>query len=154
MGRPVNSIFNAVSYYAIMTAMAKMGINPGLLSRRTSTALTPLMKQLAEGFLGRDVPKTLAEYFETEKMLLKIGGVCDTENMEVTFKDGTSTLKLSDCFLLEMTNFARSAGCKQCPVCIVGAITIGTLKAMNLGDMKDLKVERNGNTCTINLIAD
>jgi hypothetical protein len=154
MGRPVNPLFNAVSYYAIMSAMEKMGIDPALLSRQTSHALAPLMKDMCETFLGRNMPKNLPEYFEVEKMLFRMGGVCDPEKVEVALKDRTSTMKLQDCGLQGVNSLAEAAGYPQCPVCMVGAMTIGTLRAMNLAEIKNLDVKRQGNVCSIRLMTE
>jgi hypothetical protein len=155
MARQIDPMISAIPYYALMTAMDKVGINPGLLSRQTSTAITPIMRGIMENFLGVDqLPKTLNEFFEMEKSFFKIGNICDAEKMQVTCKDGTSVVKILDCSLKEVANFAKSAGYKQCPMCIVGALTIGSIKAMNLGDIKNFKVEKNGDCCTISLMSD
>lgn len=81
MVRQANPMFEAISYYALMTAMEKVGINPGLLARQTSTAITPVMSGFLENFLGRSqMPKALNEFFEMEKLIFKIGNICDAEN--------------------------------------------------------------------------
>ena len=72
----------------------------------------------------------------------------------MTWSDGTITLKVHNCGFLDVSNYSENLGNKHCSVCLTGALNMGLLKALNLADTKDLRVEKKETDCTINLTSD
>jgi hypothetical protein len=152
MPRQTNPVFNSIIYYAMMSAMDRIGINPALFARQTATAISPIMKQVA-GSLGLKMPKTLQEFGELQNEFDNMDNIPDAERTEVSQNDGTITLKLHNCGFLDVSNYVENLGYKQCPVCLIGAVNIGLLKTLNIAEIKDFKVEKNNTDCIIHLIS-
>jgi hypothetical protein len=150
MPRQLNPIFNSIIYFAMMSAMDRIGIDPGLFARQTATAISPIMKTVA-GTLGLKLPESLQDYASLQGEFDQMDDIPESERTKVAFHDGTVTLKIHNCALLDVSNYAETVGYKRCPVCLISAVNIGLLKALRLAETKDFKVEKNGAECTITL---
>ena len=150
MPRPINQIYNSIIYYAMMIAMDRIGINPALFARQTAYAISPIMKRVA-GSLGLKLPEKLNEFGELQKQFDDMDSIPDEERTEFSSSDGTISLKIHNCGFLDVSDYAESVGYKRCPMCLLGAVNIGLLKALNLIETKDFTVKKDGTTCTINI---
>ena len=61
MPRQINAMMNSIIYYAMMSAMDRIGINPPLFARQIATAISPLIKNVADN-LGLKIPQNLRDY--------------------------------------------------------------------------------------------
>jgi hypothetical protein len=150
MPRPINPIYNSIIYYAMMIAMDRIGINPALFARQTAYAISPIMKRVA-GTLGLKLPENLNEFGELQKQFDDMDSIPDQERTEFSFNDGMITLKIHNCGFLEVSDYAEGVGYNRCPVCLLGAVNIGLLKALNLSETKDFTVQKDGAICTIRI---
>jgi hypothetical protein len=146
----MNPMFNSVIYYAMMSAMDKIGINPALFARQTATAISPIMKHVSTA-LGFKLPESINDFAELLSQFDDMDGVPDQKKTRVTSDKGVITLKICNCAFSDVSGFAESVGYKHCPVCLIGAVSVGLLKALSITETEDLEVQKEGPSCTINL---
>jgi len=154
MASTLNSMINAIPYYAIMSALDKMGIAPDLLARQTAAALMPILKDLAETFGASQMPKNTSEFFEMFKATVGVTGMADADTIQTEVKARSCRINLTNCMWQDIAGVAEKAGYKQCPMCIVGTVTTGFLKVFGFQDTTRSKVEKKGNSCSVELLTD
>ena len=154
MARTVNPMFNALGLCAVLSSMDKMGVNPNLIARQTSKVLGPVLAEFGKMTLGDKNlhASNMDEFMKGLKMAVSIGGLGDPESLKVSQSDGACTFTWSDCGLKDMSTAAKLFGYDNCPLCLPGVIVAGLIDVWHVTDFLYVKVEKNGNTCSIHLL--
>lgn len=146
--REINPTHGAAFFGTILNALNRMGITPMLISRQASGLLSKLFEGPAKLILGEKRPSTVEELITQIK--LKTSGA--SEKFEHSFSNGVITMKFIDCMYLPLNGFGKSIGYKSCPMCVQALLLSAALKTLNLGEVKDIQVENNENTCLLKLL--
>ena len=144
----INPFYGAIFFGTILSALDKMGLNPPLISRQASGVLSQLFEGPAKQILGEKRPSTVEELI-TQMVKLKTSR--PLENSEHSYSNGVITMKFVDCTYLPLNGYGKGIGYKACPMCAQALLLSGSLKALNLGEAKDIQVENNENTCVLKL---
>jgi hypothetical protein len=94
---------------------------------------------------------TLNEFVAGLRMALKMGGLADPDASEMSKTEDGFTVKWVDCGLKDMANAAKLFGYKDCPLCLPGVIVAGLLGAFHVADVRQMRVEKDGNTCIMHV---
>jgi len=81
----------------------------------------------------------------------KLGISRAQEKSEHSFSNGVITMKTVDCIYLPLNAVGKNMGYRGCPMCVQTLLLAGSLKALNLGEAKDIRLENNENTCVLKL---
>ena len=154
MASTLNSMINAIPYYAMMTALDKMGIAPDLLGRQTSVALKPILQDLSKALASGQMPKNINEFFEMFKAIVGVTSIADADTIRTEVKDRSCHINLSNCMWQDIAGVAEKAGYKHCPMCIIGTVITGFLKVFGFQETTRSKVEKKGNSCSVELFSD
>jgi hypothetical protein len=146
--REINPLIGASFFGTLLSALDKMGLNPQLISRNASGVLSKLFDGPAKQVLGEKRPSTVEELM-TQIEKLKTSRA--TEKSEHSFSDGVITMKFVDCMYLMLNGYGKGIGYKACPMCAQALLLSASLKALNLGEVKDIQVENNENICVLKL---
>jgi hypothetical protein len=146
--REINSLYGAVFFGTMLSALDKIGLNPQLISRNASEVLSKLFEGPAKQVLGEKRPSTVEELI-TQIERLKTSKT--SEKPEHYFSDGVIKMKFVDCMYLVLNGYGKGIGYKSCPMCAQALLLSASLKALKLGEVKDIQLENNGNTCVLKL---
>jgi len=150
----VNSMINAIPYYAIMVALDKMGIAPDLLGRQTAAALAPVLQGISENLAAGQMPKNIGEYLEMFKVIAGVTGMADPDTLQTETKDHSCHINLTNCMWQDIAGIAEKAGYKRCPMCIISTMNVGLMKALGFLDITRSTVEKKGDNCSLELHSD
>ncbi|MEM2143900.1 MAG: hypothetical protein QW279_00945 [Candidatus Jordarchaeaceae archaeon] len=146
--REINPTHGAAFFGTLLSSLDKMGLKPQLISRHASGVLSQLLEGPAKQVLGEKRPSTIDELVaQIEK--LKMGRV---EKAEYSLSDGVITIKIVGCMYLVLNGYGKGIGYKACPMCAQALILSAALKTLKLGEVKDVQVENNENTCQLKLV--
>ncbi|MEM3587537.1 MAG: hypothetical protein QXO71_09475 [Candidatus Jordarchaeaceae archaeon] len=137
--------YAALMYGTLLRALESVGLNPMLITRNASQVLSKMFDGPAKQVLGIQHPSTL------EELITKLGALKTSGKYEVSHAEGVINLKLVDCMYLPLNNYGKSIGYKSCPMCAQSLLISGSIKALNLGEVKDIQVENNGNICQLKI---
>ncbi|WXG41632.1 MAG: hypothetical protein WED07_12860 [Candidatus Freyarchaeum deiterrae] len=146
--REIDSNYHALVFGTLFTALDKVGLNPMLIARNASKMLSQLYDGPAERILGEKHPSTVEELI-TQMEKLKTSRT--SEKSENSYSNGVITMKFVDCMYLPLNNYGKSNGYKSCPMCIQALLLSSSIKALKLGEVKDIQLENNENTCALKL---
>nr|MDO8080433.1 hypothetical protein [Candidatus Freyarchaeota archaeon] len=146
--REINPFYGAIFFGTILSTLDKMGLNPPLISRQASGVLSQLFDGPAKQVLGAKRPSTVEELM-TQIEKLKTSRT--SEKSEHSFSNGVITMKFVDCMYLPLNGYGKSIGYKACPMCAQALLLSASLKALNLGGVKDIQLENSENTCVLKL---
>lgn len=154
MTRPVNSLFNAIGLCTIMSTLDKMGVSPELVARSASQAIGPVLAKFEKMMIGTEGgAKTWDEYLKKVNMAVTAGGLGDMKGIEVKQTGNGVDVKWADCMMKDMVSVAKMFGYSVCPLCYPAIILTGTISALNLAEIQDVKIRTtDGSICYINLI--
>ncbi len=146
--REINPFYGAIFFGTILSTLDKMGLNPPLISRQASGVLSQLFEGPAKQVLGAKRPSTVEELMT---QIEKLKTSRPSEKSEHSFSNGVITMKFVDCMYLSLNGYGKSIGYKACPMCAQALLLSASLKALNLGEVKDIQLENNENTCVLKL---
>jgi hypothetical protein len=153
MVRTLNPVFIAVGICSLLSSLDKMGVTPTLVARQTSKVIGPVLADFGKMTIGTtkmEAP-TLNEFVAGLKMALKMGGLADPDALEMSKTAEGFTVKWVDCGLKDMANAAKLFGYHDCPLCLPGVIVAGLLGSYQVADVREMKVEKDGNTCMMHI---
>ena len=140
--------YAALIYGTLYNALDKVGLNPALIARNASGVLSKMFDSPAKCVLGAKRPSTVEELIT---QIEKLKTSRPLEKSENSYSNGIITMKFVDCMYLPLNNYGKSNGYKSCPMCAQSLLISASLKALNLGEVKDIQVENNENTCVLKL---
>jgi hypothetical protein len=146
--REINPGYGAAFFGTILNALDRMGITPMLISRSASGVLSQLFEGPVKQVLGGKRPSTVEELMT---QIEKLETSRASEKSERSFSNGVITMKFVDCVYLPLNGFGKGIGYKACPMCAQALMLSGSLKALNLGEVKDIQLENSENTCVLKL---
>jgi hypothetical protein len=146
--REINPFYGAIFFGTILSSLDKMGVNPTLIVRQASGVLSQLFDGPAKQVLGEKRPSTVEELM-TQIERLKTSKV--SEKSEHSFSNGVITMKFVNCMYLTLNGLGKGLGYNSCPMCAQALLLSGSLKALNLGEVKDIQLENSENTCVLKL---
>nr|MDO8079154.1 hypothetical protein [Candidatus Freyarchaeota archaeon] len=145
------SLYNSIVVCSLLSAADRIGLNPMVLGRQTATVLVPLLGDIFKKTLGKKPPSNMEELVKDIQEMMKDVGLADPERNEVSFSGNQLIMKSSDCFYREMAEFGKTLGYTACPLCALSIFLMGTIKALNLGQISSVKAEYDGTKCTMKL---
>jgi hypothetical protein len=153
MTRVLNPVFTAVGICSLLSSLDKIGVTPTLVARQASKVIGPVLADFGKMTIGTtnmEAP-TLNDFVVGLRMALKMGGLADPDALEMSKSGDGFTVKWVDCGLKDMANAAKLFGYRDCPLCLPGVIVAGLLGAFHVADVREMKVEKNGNTCMMHI---
>ncbi|MEM3587163.1 MAG: hypothetical protein QXO71_07590 [Candidatus Jordarchaeaceae archaeon] len=147
--REINPLYGAIFFGTLLSALDKIGLKTQLISRQASGVLSQLLEGPAEHVLDGKHPQTVEELL-TNFQKLNISRTLG--KFEYSFSNGVITMKFVDCMYLPLNGFGKGIGYKACPMCAQALLLSAALKALNLGEVKDVQVENNENTCLLKIV--
>lgn len=154
MARTADPMFSAMGLCALLSSMDKMGVKPSLITRQTAKVLGPVLAEFGKMTLGEKnmQASNMDEFMKGLKKAVSIGGLADPESLQVNQSDSVCTFKWNDCGLRDVSTAAKLFGYDNCPLCLPGVIVAGLIDVWHVTDFLYVKVEKNGNTCSIHLL--
>ena len=146
--REINPFYGAIFFGTLLSALDKMGLNPQLISRQASGELSQLFDGPAKQVLGAKRPSTVEELM-AQMRKLKTSGT--SEKSENSYSNGVINMKFVNCMYLSLNGYGKSNGYKSCPMCVQALLLSASLRALNMGEVKDVQLENNENTCVLKL---
>lgn len=149
----MKDFFNAIVYCNVFLAADKMGVTPILLGRQASKVLAPVLDPLFKQIAGNTSPKNIEEFIKT---IVKVGKDTGLYQIEVE-EDSNENMhkeKITNCIWREMAKYAKTLGCKACPLCGIAVTIMGAIYALGLGEVNRFEAENNDNVCILKLKID
>ncbi|WXG41756.1 MAG: hypothetical protein WED07_13500 [Candidatus Freyarchaeum deiterrae] len=150
----LNSLYNAIAFGTVLTALDKMGVNPSLVARQASRVLAPMMKELGKQISTQTDAKNLKEFISSWDKIMETAQFADPKGTEASVSNNTLYMKLTNCMFNDMANFGKSQGYPACPICIVNLMVISFIGAQGIGEVADSKVENKENVCKLKVSVD
>jgi hypothetical protein len=138
----------AFIYGTMLSSLNEIGLTPPLIARQAAETLSQLFEGPAKQVLGAKRPSTVEELM-TQIEKLKTSRT--SEKPEHSYSNGVITMKFVDCMYLPLNGVGKELGYKSCPMCGQALLLSASLKALNMGEIKNIKVENNENTCILKL---
>ena len=152
MARTINPLFNAVEICSLLSSLDRMGITSALIARQTVNVVGPVVANFGKMTIGTEMEvKSLDDFAKFMGMALEIGGLADPKATVISKSGNGYTLKWVDCSQKDMIEAGKLFGHSGCPICLPSIVVSGLLGALKIADVKELKVERSSNTCTMQM---
>ncbi|WXG46780.1 MAG: hypothetical protein WED05_09015 [Candidatus Atabeyarchaeum deiterrae] len=154
MTRTLNPMFTAIGVCSLLSSLDKMGITPTLIARQASKVIGPVLADFGKMTLGpgKEMRATnLDEFVAGLRIAAQVGGLADPQAVEASQSNQEITIKWSDCGLKDMVYAGKLFGYSSCPLCLPGVIIVGLLDVFHMAEIREMKVEKSGNTCLIHV---
>ena len=145
MMREVNPFYGAVIFSVVLSSLDQVGLSPMFVARLSAGVLAQMLDGPAKHILGAKPPTTV------EELMIQMEKLKTSRTSEKSYSNGVITMKLVDCMYLNTNSYGKSIGYKACPMCAQALLLSASLKALNLGEVKDIQFENNENTCVLKL---
>ncbi|MEM2146141.1 MAG: hypothetical protein QW279_12320 [Candidatus Jordarchaeaceae archaeon] len=144
--REIDPNYIGLIYGTLLRSLDRMGIKPNLISRHAAGVLSQLFDGPAKQVLDKKNLSTV------EELMAQIEKLKTSKISENSYSGNTINKKVIGCMYLPLNNTGKSMGYKACPMCIQALLIASSLKALNLGEVKDIQVENNEDTCQLKII--
>ena len=152
MTRTMNPLFNAVEICSLLSSLDKMGVTSTLVARQTAKVVGPVLADFGKMTIGTEMKAgSLSDFITLMNSALEIGGLADPKATLMTKSENGYSLKWVDCGQKDMVEAGKLFGYPGCPICLPSVVVAGLLGALKIGDVQEMKVDRSGNTCTMQI---